>query len=144
MSLLKQKKFIVLKYVKLFLKKGYKETHENLIKLTFSFIKKLKKKNPFSIFIDSIQKAKPFCEMRSLKIKGSIKRVPIEIKAKRQQILTMRWLLINTFARNEKTLIERLAKEVLETFLLQSKTIKIRDDLHKIVETNKTFTQIKS
>lgn len=143
MRLLKQKKFIISKFIKLFLKNGDKETHENLIKVSFSFIKKLNKKNPIVILLECIKKAKPFCEMRSLKIKGTIKRIPVEIKEKRQKTITMRWLLTNAFIRNEKTIFERLTNEFFETFLLQGKTIKARDDLHRIVETNKTFTQFK-
>lgn len=144
MYLLKQKKFLILKYLKLLFKQGKKETNEKLLKLSFSFIKKFKKKSPLLIFLDSIQKAKPFCELRSLRIKGSIKRVPIDFKEKRQKSLALRWLLINTFVRNEKTAVECLTKEIVDTFLLQSKTIKMRDDLHKMVETNKAFTQLRS
>lgn len=144
MYLLKQKKFLILKYLKVLFKKGKKEKNEKALKLSFAFIKKIKKINPLVVFIDSLQKAKPFCEIRSLRVKGSIKRIPVEIKEKRQKILAMRWLLINTFDRNEKTLVERLTKELLDTTLLQSKTIKMRDDLHKMVETNKTFAQFKN
>jgi small subunit ribosomal protein S7 len=144
MYLLKQKKFLILKYLKLFLKQGKKETNERMLRLGFASIKKLKKVNPILIFLDAVNKARPFCEIRSLRVKGSIKRIPIEIKENRQKTLAMRWLILNMFNRTEKTLVECLTKEFLDTILLQSKTIKMRDDLHKIVETNKTFTQFKN
>jgi small subunit ribosomal protein S7 len=133
-----------LKYLKLFLKQGKKETNERMLRLGFASIKKLKKVNPILIFLDAVNKARPFCEIRSLRVKGSIKRIPIEIKENRQKTLAMRWLILNMFNRTEKTLVECLTKEFLDTILLQSKTIKMRDDLHKIVETNKTFTQFKN
>lgn len=144
MNLLKEKKFLVLKYLKLFIKKGKKERNEKLLKLSFSLIKNIQKKNALIVLLEAIQKAKPFCEVKSSKIKGGIQRIPVEIKQKRQKRLVLSWLLINTFTRNENTIVERLAKEVLETVLLQSKTIKMCDDLHKIVEANKTFTQFKN
>ena len=144
MNLLKEKKFLILKYLKLSIKKGKTETNEKLLKLSFSFIKTFKKKNALTILLDAIQKAKPFCEVKSLKIKGTMQSTPVAIKQKRQKRLVLSWLLINTFSRNENTMVERLAKELLETVLLQSKTIKICDDLHKTVEANKTFTQFKN
>lgn len=144
MNLLKEKKFLVLKYLKLSIKKGKKESNEKLLKLSLSLIKNVQKKNALIVLLEAIQKAKPFCEVKSLKIKGGIQRIPVEIKQKRQKRLVLSWLLINTFTRNENTMAERFAKEVLETILLQSKTIKMCDDLHKIVEANKTFTQFKN
>lgn len=144
MNLLKEKKFLILKYLKLSIKKGKKESNEKLLKLSLSLIKNVQKKNALIVLLEAIQKAKPFCEVKSLKIKGGIQRIPVEIKQKRQKRLVLSWLLINTFTRNENTMAERLAKEVLETILLQSKTIKMCDDLHKIVEANKTFTQFKN
>ena len=143
MNLLNKKKFIILKYLKLAIKNGKKETNEKLVKLSFSLIKTVKKKSGLIILLEAIQKATPFCEVKSLKIKGGIQRIPVEMKQKRQKRLVLNWLLVNTFTRIEKTLVERLAKELLETILLQSKTIKMCDDLHKIVEANKTFTQFK-
>lgn len=144
MNLLKKKKFLVLKYVKLSIKHGKKQNKEQLLKLAFAYIKNITKQNPLIILLDAIQKAKPFCEIKSFKIKGSVQRIPIGIKEKRQKNLALNWLLLNSLKRNEKTIMECLAKELLETISLESKTIKMWEDVHKIVETNKTFTQFKN
>lgn len=144
MNLIKKKKFLLSKYLKLFSQQGKKEKTEQLLKLSFSFIKKTKKTNPLIVLIDFIKKARPFCEVKSLKIKGSIQRIPIEIKQMRQRSLILRWLLINTRSRKENTIVESVSKEILETINLQSRTIKLCDEMHKISEANKIFTQFKN
>jgi small subunit ribosomal protein S7 len=137
-----KKKFLLSKYIKSFIKQGKKEKTELLLKLSFSFIKKTKKLNPLTILLDFLKKARPFCEVKSLKIKGSIQRIPVEIKQSRQKSLLLRWLVTNTHTEN--TIVEFLSKELLDTTNLQSKTIKLCDEMHKIAEANKIFTQFKN
>lgn len=138
------KKTKVLKYLKVFLKKGQKEKSEKALKKAFAFIKQHEKINPLLIFFDSFQKAKPFCEIKNLNIRGNLKKLPVTINKLRQQNLALRWLSINSLNRNEITFSEKLAKELIETVLLQSKTIKTSDELHKAVEANKTFIIVRN
>jgi small subunit ribosomal protein S7 len=144
MNILIEQKFLIHKYIKLGLKHGNKEKNQFIFKLAFSLIKNLKRSNPIYIFLLCLEKALPYCEIKSINIKGGIQKVPIEIKHEKQKCLALNWLLLNTFTRDDKTMVERLAKEILQTVLLQSQTIKMCDDLHKTVEINKTFTQFKN
>lgn len=144
MNLLKEKKFLILKYIKLLFKNGKKERTECVLKSAFSFIKNDTKTNPIFILMSCVEKALPFCEIKAIRISGGIQRIPIEIKDNRQKSLALNWLIINTRNRPEITMVERSKKEILETLLLQSQTIKMTDDLHKLVEVNKAFTQFKN
>lgn len=144
MNLLVEKKFLIYKYIKLSLKKGNKEKNQSIFKLACSLIKLFKKSNPIFTLLICLEKCLPFCEIKSVNIKGGVQKIPIEIKQERQKALALNWLLLNTLTRNEKTLVERLTKEILQTVLLQSNTIKMCDDLHKTVEINKTFTLFKN
>lgn len=144
MNLLIEKKFLIYKYIKLGLKNGGKEKNELIFKLAFSSIKNFKKLNPIFVLLVCLDKCLPFCEIKIINIKGAIQKIPIEIKQDRQKALALGWLLLNTFNRTEKTMVEKLTKEILETVSLQSETIKMCDDLHKTVEINKTFTQFKN
>jgi small subunit ribosomal protein S7 len=137
------KKTKILKYLKIVLKNGHKEKSETVLKKVFALIKNNEKLNPLLIFLDSFQKAKPFCEIKNLNIRGNIKKLPVTINKTRQQGLALRWLSINALSRNELTLSEKLSKELIETVLLQSKTIKTCDELHKAVEANKAFIVVK-
>jgi small subunit ribosomal protein S7 len=114
------------------------------LKLSFSNLKKLKQVNPLILFLDFIKKARPFCEVKSLRIRGSIKKIPVIIKQNRQKGLVLRWLLTNTIGRNEKTIVEALSKELIDTIALQSRTMKACDEMHKSAELNKIFIQSKN
>jgi small subunit ribosomal protein S7 len=143
MSLITKKKYLILKYLKLALKNGKKTNIEKFFFLGLSIVKKHKKIHPLEILIDCIEKTKPFCEIKSIKIKGTLQRVPIQIKQIKQKSLILRWLIMNTFFRNEFSLAERFAKEFLDTVSLSSQTIKMRDQFHKAAEANKMFSQFK-
>jgi small subunit ribosomal protein S7 len=138
------KKIKVLKYLLMCLKKGKKERNENALKKAFALVKRFEKINPFLIFLDSVQKVKPFCKIKNVTIKGNLKKLPVSIDKNRQKNLALRWLCLNTLLQNEKTIAEKLAKELIETVLLQSKSIKMCDDLHKAVEANKIFIVVKN
>lgn len=140
---LSSKKTKILKYLKICLKNGYKERNEKAIFKAFSLIKRFEKVNPLIIFLDSFHKAKPFCEIKTLNMRGNLKKLPVTINKTKQQNLSLRWLSVNALLRTEKTLAEKLSKELVETVLLQSKTIKTCDELHKTVEANKTFIIVK-
>jgi small subunit ribosomal protein S7 len=139
-----KKKLLISAYLKLFLKQGKQGKTEKLLKLSFSNLKKLKQVNPLILFLDFIKKARPFCEVKSLRIRGSIKKIPVIIKQNRQKGLVLRWLLTNTIGRNEKTIVEALSKELIDTIALQSRTMKACDEMHKSAELNKIFIQSKN
>ncbi|YP_001874793.1 ribosomal protein S7 (mitochondrion) [Hemiselmis andersenii] len=144
MSINIKKKLLISTYLKLFLKKGKQGKTEKLLKLSFSHIKKIKQLNPLILFLNFIKKARPFCEVKSLRVRGSIQKIPVIIKQNRQKSLVLRWLLTNTVTRNEKTIVESLSKELIETVALQSRTIKVCDEMHKLAELNKIFIPLKS
>jgi small subunit ribosomal protein S7 len=139
-----KKKRLILNYLKILLWEGKQEKAENVLKLSFALIKQLQSKNPLIVLLDCVKKAQPFCEVKSLRIKGNVHRVPVEIKHERQKSLVFRWLLTNASTRSEHTFVESLSKEIIETTDLQSKTIKTCDEMHKIAEVNKIFTQLKN
>lgn len=138
-----KKKRLILNHLKILLWDGKQEKAESVLKLSFALIKQLQSKNPLIVLLDCVKKAQPFCEVKSLKVKGNVHRVPVEIKHERQKSLVFRWLLTNAWSRSEHTLVESLSKEIIETAALQSKTIKTCDEMHKIAEVNKIFTQLK-
>mmetsp|Transcript_12519 Transcript_12519/g.32328 ORF Transcript_12519/g.32328 Transcript_12519/m.32328 type:complete len:98 (+) Transcript_12519:4179-4472(+) len=85
MSVNIKKKLLISAYLKLFLKQGKQGKTEKLLKLSFSNLKKIKQMNPLLLFLDFIKKARPFCEVKSLRIRGSIQKIPVIIKQNRQK-----------------------------------------------------------
>jgi small subunit ribosomal protein S7 len=136
-------KSIIISFVKIVQKSGLKELSELVMFNVFRFIKKMTGKCPFILFIDSFNKAKPFSEIKMIKISGISYKVPVEIKPKRQKNLVFRWIAFNSFNRNNINVSLNLAEEILDTCNFTSKTIRQRIDFHKIAELNKIYMHYK-
>ena len=136
--------FIILNFLKLYLTKGNKQLAENIIRQSFSILKKIKKTNPISLISSTVEIVKPFCEIKSLKIGGSNYKVPTEIHPVRQKVLAIRFLVTNSIKRNEKRAARCIAMEIFDTFSLSSQSIKNCDDVHKIAEANKVYIQYRN
>jgi small subunit ribosomal protein S7 len=117
---------------------------ELTLKNTFSILKKLNNLNPLIIFKEAIHRSKPFCEVKSIRISGTNYKVPVEIKLKRQISLVFKWLIINALNKSDLPLAFNLAKELVDTYNLNSKTIKMCDDFHKMAESNKIYVQFRN
>jgi len=134
-------KYILISFVKVLQKAYSKESSELILKDAFSFLKKSTKKEPLSLFKDALDKSKPFCEVKSIRISGTNYKVPIEIDSDRQRTLVFKWIISNSVKRSDFCLSVNLAKEILDTCDLNSKTIKMCDDFHKVAESNKVYIQ---
>ena len=137
-------KYNIALFVRTLQKNGSKETSELIFKTVLSIVKKKSKKEPFIFFKEVIDKSKPFCEVKSIRISGTNYKVPVEIKSGRQRILAFKWIMLNSFKKLDLPLSQSLAKELIDTYNLTSKTIKMCDDFHKIAESNKIYMQFRN
>lgn len=137
-NLFNKNKFFISKYQKLFFQQGKKEKIELMLKILFSFLKKQQKNSPLFLFLGFFFKARPFCEVKSLKIKGKLMRTPIEIKKLRQQNLVLNWLIKSSCSQKNQATIVNLSKEIIVTKNFQSQTVKCCDEMHRMAESNKT------
>lgn len=137
-------KNIIASFIKVIQKRGNKEINEKTLKGVFSYIKKINKKNPLFIFLNALEKCKPFCEIKSLKISGSSYKVPVEIKSERQKTLVLKWIILNSLKKSDFLFKINLSKEIIDTFNVMSKTIKTCDEFHKMAESNKVFIQFRN
>ena len=108
-------KYILTSFIKVLLKSYSKESSELILKNTLSFLKKNVKENPIYFFKDALDKSRPFCEVKSIRISGTNYKVPIEIDVDRQRTLVFRWMILNSLKRSEYSLSINLAKEILDT-----------------------------
>ena len=137
-------KYNIALFVRTLQKNGSKETSELIFKTVLSIVKKKSKKEPFIFFKEVIDKSKPFCEVKSIRISGTNYKVPVEIKSGRQRILAFKWIMLNSFKKLDLPLSQSLAKELIDTYNLTSKTIKMCDDFHKTAESNKIYMQFRN
>ncbi len=137
-------KYTMVSFVRTLQKNGSKESSELIFKSMLSILKKKSKKEPLVFFKEVINKSKPFCEVKSIRISGTNYKVPIEIKSGRQKILALKWIISNSSKKLDIPLSQSLAKEFIDTYNLTSKTIKMCDDFHKIAESNKIYMQFRN
>ncbi|MCP3798894.1 30S ribosomal protein S7 [Allokutzneria sp. A3M-2-11 16] len=87
----------------------------------------------------ALDNVKPTIEVKSRRVGGATYQVPIEVKAGRSTTLALRWLVSYSRARREKTMIDRLANELLDASNGLGASVKRREDTHKMAESNKAF-----
>ena len=87
----------------------------------------------------AMDNVKPTLEVRSRRVGGATYQVPVEVRTPRQTTLGLRWLVQYSKARREKTMVERLANEILDASNGLGAAVKRREDTHKMAEANRAF-----
>ncbi|HLL08973.1 MAG TPA: 30S ribosomal protein S7 [Nocardioidaceae bacterium] len=87
----------------------------------------------------ALENVKPTLEVKSRRVGGATYQVPVEVKAERSTTLALRWLVSYSQARREKTMAERLMNELLDASNGLGASVKRREDIHKMAESNKAF-----
>lgn len=95
------------------------------------------------VFYKALNNIMPVLEVKSRRIGGANYQVPIEVRPERRQTLGLRWLTTYSRARGEKTMVERLAKEILDASNNTGASVKKREDVHKMAEANKAFAHFR-
>ncbi|PRZ41984.1 SSU ribosomal protein S7P [Antricoccus suffuscus] len=87
----------------------------------------------------ALDNVKPALEVKSRRVGGATYQVPIEVKPGRASTLALRWLIMYSRQRREKTMTERLTNEILDASNGLGASVKRREDMHKMAESNKAF-----
>ena len=98
---------------------------------------------PLKVFKQAYDNVKPRVEVRSRRVGGSTYQVPVEVGPRRQQSLTLRWMMTAVGSRPERTAIERLAGEIMDAAQGRGGAIKKREETHRMAEANKAFAHFR-
>ena len=111
--------------------------------IMYGALELIEKKNQetkgLDVFNDAIENVKPIMEVKSRRIGGATYQVPVEVRPARQQALAIRWLISFSRKRSERTMIERLAYELLDAANSKGSSFKKKEDTYKMAEANKAF-----
>ncbi len=119
---------------------GKKSLSESIFYKAMDYIaEKMEGNEPLDVFLQAIENVKPALEVKSRRVGGANYQVPIEVKPSRQQALAIRWMIGNARSRNERTMIQRLAHEIMDAFNNTGGSIKKKEDVHRMAEANKAF-----
>ena len=139
----KYKSLVLAKFINFVMYDGKKTTAEKIIYTALDEIKIKTKEDPIKVFNDAINNIRPNLEVRSRRVGGATYQVPVEVKTKRSQTLALRWLLIATRKRKNKTMSDKLLNEVMDAYQNKGAAIKKREDTHKMAESNKAFAHFR-
>jgi len=139
----KYKNLLVSKFVNVVLIKGKKSTARRIVYDAFDLIQKRANKSPLDVFKQAIDNARPLLETKSRRIGGATYQVPIEVRPDRGNTLAFRWIRNYARAKKGKPMQEKLAAEILDCYNKTGSTIKKREDVHKMAESNRAFSHYK-
>lgn len=118
---------------------GKKGVAQEIVYGAFEQIQEKTGKNPIEVFDEAMTNIMPILEVKARRVGGSNYQVPIEVRPERRQTLAIRWLVLYTRKRGEKTMVDRLAKELMDAANNTGATVKKREDTHKMADANKAF-----
>ena len=130
---------IVTKLINNIMLDGKKGVAQKIVYGTFDRIANETGKEALEVFDAAMNNIMPSLEVKARRIGGATYQVPIEVRPDRRQALALRWLTTYSRARSEKTMEERLAKELMDAANNTGASVKRKEDMHKMAEANKAF-----
>jgi small subunit ribosomal protein S7 len=118
---------------------GKKGTAQTILYNAFDRVKEATGQDPLEVFNKALENIMPVLEVRSRRIGGQNYQVPVEVRPERKQTLGLRWLVKYARLRNDKTMEEKLAKEIMDAANGLGGACKKREDTHKMAEANRAF-----
>ena len=130
---------LVSKFINIMMEDGKKSIAEKIMYGAFDILKEKTGSDPLKVFKTALENVKPVLEVKPRRVGGATYQVPVEIRSQRRAALAFRWIINYSRARNEKTMRERLAAELLDAFNSTGVSFKKKEDTHKMAEANKAF-----
>ena len=130
---------VVSKFMNSIMKEGKKSVAENILYGAFDRIQTKAKSDPLPMFHQALENVMPAVEVRSRRVGGATYQVPVEVRPQRRMSLAMRWLVQNARSRPEKSMVQKLAGELLDAANGRGGAMKKKEDTHRMAEANKAF-----
>ena len=119
---------------------GKKSVAETIVYNAMERVEQRIKRSPIEVFTEALDNIKPSVEVRSRRVGGATYQVPVEVRPERREALAIRWLIDSSRKRNENTMEERLAGELVDAVNGRGTAVKKREDTHKMADANKAFS----
>ena len=118
---------------------GKKGVAQKIVYDAFAAIEAKVGENPLDVFAAALENVMPVLEVKARRVGGSTYQVPMEVRAERRQTLGLRWLILFSRKRGERTMAERLAAEILDAKNSMGGAFKKKEETHRMAEANKAF-----
>ena len=134
---------LVTKAINTIMLDGKKGLAQNILYTSFNLIEKKTGEKGIDVFKKALENIIPSIELRVRRIAGSNYQVPTPVSKERRITLALRWLILYSRNRNEKTMVERLAGEIIDASKSTASSVKKKEDTHKMAEANKAFAHLR-
>ncbi len=130
---------LITRIVNQIMEDGKKGTAQTILYSALDVVKEKTNREPIDVFNEALNNISPILEVRSRRIGGQNYQIPVEVRPERKQALALRWLVQYAKLRHEKTMIEKLANEIIDAASGVGAAVKKREDVHRMAEANKAF-----
>ena len=130
---------VVTKLINNIMLDGKKGVAQKIVYGAFDRVAEETGRDAMEVFTEAMENIMPSLEVKARRIGGATYQVPLEVRADRRQALALRWLTLYSRKRSEKTMQERLAKEIIDASNNTGASVKKKEDMHKMAEANKAF-----
>ena len=130
---------IVAKFMNTIMYEGKKSVAERIVYGALDNVEVKAKSDPLAVFKQALENVAPSVEVRSRRVGGATYQVPVEVRTERRQALAIRWIINAARERNDKTMVDRLASELLDASNNRGAAVKKREDTHRMAEANRAF-----
>ena len=134
---------VVTKLVNQIMLQGKKGTAQDIVYSAFNRVKDKTGGESMAVFTKSLDNIMPVLEVKARRVGGATYQVPMEIRPDRRQTLAIRWLVMFSRKRSEKTMEERLAGEILDAYNNTGASVKRKEEMHRMAEANKAFAHFR-
>ena len=118
---------------------GKRGTSQKILYSAFELVEERSGRNSMEVFEEALENIMPLLEVKARRVGGSNYQVPVEVRPERRTTLGLRWLVNYSRLRGEKTMVERLANEILDAANNTGAAVKRREEMHKMAEANRAF-----
>ena len=130
---------VVTKLVNNVMLDGKKGVAQKIVYGAFAQVEEKSGKPALEVFQAAMNNIMPTLECKARRVGGATSQVPLEVKPERRQTLGLRWLTMFARKRGEKTMVDRLANEIIDASNNTGGAVKRKEDMHKMAEANKAF-----
>ncbi len=139
----KYQEVLVTKFVNCLMVGGKKAIAETIFYGALDLVEQKTNEEPMKTFKKALSNVKPAVEVKSRRIGGATYQIPVEVRTNRRQSLAIRWIRDYSRERSGKTMIEKLADEIIDAANNRGGAVKKREDVYKMAEANKAFAHLK-
>ena len=118
---------------------GKKGVAQKIVYDAFAIVEAKLGRNPLEAFNEALENVMPVLEVKARRVGGSTYQVPMEVRAERRQTLGLRWIVLYSRTRSERTMAEKLANEITDAIASTGGAFKKKEETHRMAEANKAF-----